>query len=351
MDNNITIKITEEDPQIADSSLTMMIGSEPVRNVSINREALEAGLTISMLTDNDPAFIEMIKWSFESMDSIPFLKESMILDIPPGTVLTKPVVFEYKPDNPGQTVFFNLFINAGRNSSLEIILKISADKEDSSINFTSIIFAEEGADLKTALISDLSSSSSLSANRKIRLEKDSGFLDFQNLNGSKISESRTEVILNGKNANAELFGTFITEGDEHMDIKTIQNHILSSGTSQANMRTVVRDRGRMVYSGLIEVGEKGEFTDAYLTSNSIVLDSKARSDSTPALKIRNKNVKCSHGATTGKLSPAQIFYLESRGMTEEDAKKYILEGFFNNILDSVPDSFSDISGNIIRSRL
>lgn len=191
----------------------------------------------------------------------------------------------------------------------------------------SCTICKNNAEIKTAFISDISESSLLFIHRNILLEKGSNFLDFQNYNGSSLSKGRTEVILDGENIKANLYGAFIAEKEEHIDIKTVQNHRSTGGKSQTLLKSVVKDRGRTIFQGLIEVEEEGALTDAYLMNSNIVLNDTARADSIPALKIRNNDVKCSHGSATGKIDPHQVFYLTSRGFSKEKAKSFILEGF------------------------
>ena len=86
---------------------------------------------------------------------------------------------------------------------------------------------------------------------------------------------------------------------------------------------------------MIEVEADGALTDAYLTIHNIVLNSGARADSIPSLKIRNNDVKCSHGSTTGKINEEQILYLTSRGLDREEAMQMILEGFLSQVYDQL----------------
>ena len=101
-----------------------------------------------------------------------------------------------------------------------------------------------------------------------------------------------------------------------MDLRTVQRHRSPKATSRAVYKGAVAGGGRTIFQGLIEVAPGASGTDAYLTNRNLILGEGARSDSIPTLKIGNNDVKCSHGSTTGRLNAEELFYLESRGLSD-----------------------------------
>ena len=152
-------------------------------------------------------------------------------------------------------------------------------------------------------------------------------------------KTRVECALNGAGADARLDGLYFCRPGQHMDIRTVQHHRAPSATSRAYYKGAVSGGGRTVFQGLIEVAEGASGTDAFLTNRNLILGDAARADSIPTLKIGNNDVKCSHGSTTGRLSEEEMFYLESRGLSPEDAKAMLLVGYFEDILGDTPESF------------
>lgn len=341
----------------SDYALKVRIDCSGTAEAVVSTEAAEKGVSLFLLSDKDASFNEIIEWSFGKMDNktgywnFTRLSGSILLNIPPHVTITKPVIFEYSYKLSHSLSLPGLFIKAGEYSKAEVIHKITAEGTDLCIAGTAALFVKNNAEIKTAFISDISESSLLFIHRNILLEKGSNFLDFQNYNGSSLSKGRTEVILDGENIKANLYGAFIAEKEEHIDIKTVQNHRSTGGKSQTLLKSVVKDRGRTIFQGLIEVEEEGALTDAYLMNSNIVLNDTARADSIPALKIRNNDVKCSHGSATGKIDPHQVFYLTSRGFSKEKAKSFILEGFFNQVYDKLPESFTSVSKPILEKKL
>ena len=108
------------------------------------------------------------------------------------------------------------------------------------------------------------------------------------------------------------------------------------------------DTSRTIFSGLIQVAEGAQQTDAYQTNRNLLLDPRADANSLPGLEILANDVKCSHGATTGNIDPEELFYLLSRGISHRVAMQLIVLGFFEEIIDEL-DSESLI--NTIRTLL
>ena len=169
--------------------------------------------------------------------------------------------------------------------------------------------------------------------------------------GSRLAKTRTECSLNGRGAEAFLDGVYYCGKGQHMDMRTVQYHRAPQAMSRAYYKGAVAGGGRSVYQGLIEVSEGASGTDAYLTNRNLILGEAARSDSIPTLRIGNNDVKCSHGSTTGRLSEEELFYLESRGLSEADAREMLVIGYFEDLIGNAPESYREDTLSSIRGRL
>jgi Fe-S cluster assembly protein SufD len=149
----------------------------------------------------------------------------------------------------------------------------------------------------------------------------------------------------------ELDGLYFTHADQHMDLRTVQRHEAPTAYSRTIYKGPLRDEGRSVYQGLIRVEENASGTDAYLTNNNLVLNDGARSDSIPSLQIGTNDVRCSHGSTTGRIDPLQLFYLMSRGYKESEAVEMLIEGFFDEIVAKLPEILRDELRETIAQRV
>lgn len=107
-------------------------------------------------------------------------------------------------------------------------------------------------------------------------------------------------------------------------------------TSDLLFKGALLDRSRVVWQGMIYVAPGAFKTDGYQANRNLVLSRQARADSIPGLEILADDVRCTHGATVGKIDPEQIFYLRTRGIPDVEAKRLIVEGFFDPIMQRIP---------------
>jgi Fe-S cluster assembly protein SufD len=142
--------------------------------------------------------------------------------------------------------------------------------------------------------------------------------------------------LRGPGASAELLGLYFTDGTEFLDYHTLQDHISPSATSDLLFKGALTGESRVVFSGLIRVHERAQKTDAYQKNNNLILSPQARADSIPNLEIGANDVRCSHGATAGKVAEDQLFYLMSRGLSKREAERMIVTGFLTPLIERVP---------------
>jgi len=107
-------------------------------------------------------------------------------------------------------------------------------------------------------------------------------------------------------------------------------------TSDLLFKGALKDRSRSVWQGMIYVAPGAQKTDGYQANRNLVLSPQARADSIPGLEILADDVRCTHGATVGKIDPEPIFYLRSRGIPYAEAERLIVEGFFDPIMQRIP---------------
>ena len=154
--------------------------------------------------------------------------------------------------------------------------------------------------------------------------------------GSHLTKNFSDLDLAGEGATGRMSGFYFTEGDQHLDHDTQQNHLAPRTTSDLLFKGALKDASRSVWQGMIYVAPGAQQTDGYQANRNLVLSPQARADSIPGLEILADDVRCTHGATVGKIDPEQIFYLRTRGMPYEVAERLIVEGFFDPIMQRIP---------------
>ena len=154
--------------------------------------------------------------------------------------------------------------------------------------------------------------------------------------GSHLTKNFSDLDLVGDGAVGRMSGFYFTDGVQHLDHDTQQNHLAAHTNSDLLFKGALKDTSRSVWQGMIYVAPGAQKTDGYQANRNLVLSTKARADSIPGLEILADDVRCTHGATVGKIDPEQVFYLQSRGMDAEAAEHLIVEGFFDPIMQRIP---------------
>ncbi|MGA0368077.1 MAG: Fe-S cluster assembly protein SufD [Kiritimatiellia bacterium] len=169
-----------------------------------------------------------------------------------------------------------------------------------------------------------------------RVKRDAKVNLFSMTVGGKVSKMTVGCDVCEPNANAYLGGMFFADRHQHFDQKTLQYHSAPDTYSNMLYKGAVKDHGYSVYQGIIRALKNCVGVDSYQTNNNLVLDSTARADSIPGLIIDADELACSHGATFGNLDQEQLYYLRSRGIPESEARRMLVMGFFDEVIDRIP---------------
>ena len=154
--------------------------------------------------------------------------------------------------------------------------------------------------------------------------------------GSHLTKNFSDINLNAPGANARMSGFYFTDGHQHLDHDTQQNHMAKNTTSDLLYKGALSDHSRSVWQGMIYVAPGAIGTDGYQANRNLILSKDARADSIPGLEILADDVRCTHGATVGKIDETELFYLLSRGIPKREAEELIVMGFFAPIMTRIP---------------
>jgi len=139
----------------------------------------------------------------------------------------------------------------------------------------------------------------------------------------------------GSGSNVELYALNVPTGDQEFDQRTLQTHIAPNSRSDLLFKNALNDNSRTIFSGLIIVEENAQQTDAYQTNNNLMLSEAAEANSLPGLEIKANDVKCSHGATTGRIEDSELFYFLARGIPRSKAQELMIFGYFEEIIEKL----------------
>ncbi len=154
--------------------------------------------------------------------------------------------------------------------------------------------------------------------------------------GGKLSRHNLEVLQTGEQTQTTLNGLTMIGGKQLADTHSAiaLNH--PYGVSKQLHKCIIGDRAHAVFNGKVFVPKPAQLTDAAQLNRNLLLSSKARVDTKPQLEITADNVKCAHGATVSQLEDDEIFYLQSRGINEDDARKLLVNAFAAEIINQIP---------------
>ena len=154
--------------------------------------------------------------------------------------------------------------------------------------------------------------------------------------GATLARAEVETILAEDGANSEMLGVYFGDGDQHIDHRSIQDHVGSRTSSDLLYKGAMRDSSNAIYTGTVIIEHGAHLCDAYQTNRNILLSEHARAQSVPNLEIlSNDPTKCGHAASVGPVSDDELFYLMSRGIPAKEAERLIVFGFFAEVLDRV----------------
>lgn len=173
------------------------------------------------------------------------------------------------------------------------------------------------------------------ARQKARVEADGNLQWTLGALGSRLSQVAQDVALAGRRAHAQVNGVMFTEGRQQLVYNTLQHHEAPDCTSDLLYKGGLQDRSRLVWRGMIKVDQVAQKTDGYQRNDVLMLSEHARADSIPGLEIEADDVRCTHGATSGRVDAEQIFYAQARGLTADEAARLVVAGFFQQVFDRI----------------
>ena len=153
--------------------------------------------------------------------------------------------------------------------------------------------------------------------------------------GSRLAHIHQDVTLEGPGATGEVNGVTFATGRQLISYYTQQTHNAPNTRSDLLYKDVLRDHARVVWRGMIRVAAAAQKTDGYQRNDSLLLSPDCRADAIPGLEILADDVRCTHGATAGRVDAEQIFYCMCRGLSRYEAMHMIVEGFFHGVYDRI----------------
>ena len=158
--------------------------------------------------------------------------------------------------------------------------------------------------------------------------------------GSKLTMKYPAVILKGEGSHAEVISVAYSGKGQHQDAGAKIHHLASNTTSKILSKSISKNGGRGSYRGMVTVSPKAENCKLNVVCDALILDEGSRSDTYPTMEVANSTARCEHEASVSKVSDEQLFYLMSRGHSEEEALAMIVNGFFEPFTRELPMEYA-----------
>jgi len=265
------------------------------------------------------------------------MHDGVYIDIPDGVVVEKPIhlLFLSHQRSEDSSHIRNLII-AGEYSQATVIEHFgSLDGSRALINAASDVELHAGARLEHYKLQQSDINEVNIGSIRAHQHRDSYYHSHSVAFGAALSRRDIHVEMNGEGAECALNGLYLVGGRQHVDHHTRIDHVRPHCRSRESYKGVVDGRARAVFNGKVVVHKGADQTDSAQSNANLLLSDKAEVDTKPDLEIHADDVKCAHGATVGQLDMNQLFYLRSRGLSEEDARNVLMFAFADEVLAEI----------------
>ncbi len=259
----------------------------------------------------------------------------MLVYVPAGVQLTEPLRLEIDAGD-GTEVHWRTLVVVEEGAQAEVFERYSSTGEGLFDGVVELIVGE-GGNLRYVCEQELSDSAWAFSTQRGVVERDATLewiaLGFGSANG----KTRMDTKLAGQGSSAKVTGAYASDGRQHLDYDTNQEHAAPHTNSDLAFRGLLSGRSTAVWSGMIKVDRDAQQTDAFQECRNLLLSTKSHADAIPGLEIEADDVRCTHAAAVAQVDREQLFYLTSRGLSAEDATRLVVEGFLAALVERIPE--------------
>jgi len=254
--------------------------------------------------------------------------------------LAKPLIIYHTTNDKikSKNVNLRLEFKLEENSSLRLIDLFNDNSEKNFLNIFYNFDLKQDSILKNYKIDKIKNKNVKYSFNNIEQATNSVSETFVLSSGSHFFKNEINCNLKGKYSSAFINGIFSLSDDRHHEIRTTINHLTENTKSYQLIKSILDDSSKAVYQGKIFVNSEAQKTDGYQLSKAILLDKASEFNAKPELEIYADDVKCSHGSASGSLNEDSIFYLMSRGLSYQQSKELLINGFLLDVIEKITDS-------------
>lgn len=337
--------------QLAGLDAIRIVFSDGIFLPEFSDELPEGALTVRRLRDclesDDSEVISQIG-KCESMDESPFValntsfvSDGLVVTVSEGVQAPKPILLTFVSGQSNERVIAHprIVVVAEKQSSVEIIEQFVGlgDSEYFANPVAEFLVGEQAHVTHSRLVLETKHSCHVSA-LHAELAEQSRFDTFCFSFDGGLVRNDIRVRIAGENSEAGLYGLSIGRDSQHIDNHTLIEHAVPNCLSNEWYKGIYNDQSRGVFNGTIVVHEGAQKTNAIQSNQGLLLSDRAGLDTRPQLKIWADDVRCTHGATIGQLDEDAMYYLRTRGIGVEEAKRMLIQAFAEDIVEKIPQT-------------
>jgi Fe-S cluster assembly protein SufB len=262
--------------------------------------------------------------------------------VPPGVHVDMPLqaYFRINAESAGQ--FERTLIIADEGASVHYVEGCSAPvyTNDSLHSAVVELIAKPGARIRYTTIQNWSPNVYNLVTKRARAETEATVEWIDGNLGSKLTMKYPAVVMTGPKAHGEVLSVAYAGKGQHQDAGAKMTHAAPETTSIIDSKSISKDGGRTTYRGLVRVEEGAHNVKSHVRCDALILDEESRSDTYPYMEIEEKDARIGHEATVSKVGDDQLFYLQSRGLSEQQATAMIVNGFIEPITKTLPMEYA-----------
>lgn len=267
-----------------------------------------------------------------------FIKDGALIYVPDGKIVEEPIHLIFYNNSVSSKELIqprNLFV-VGKNAQVTILEHYVSDTDTEYFtNSVTEIVVDENGNLDHIKLQEESLKSIHIGRMDVNQKRNSYFSSHLISTGAKFSRNEFNSVFNGEGSESTLNGLFMIDGEQLFDAHTLIDHAKPHCNSHEHYKGILQGNSKGVFNGKVLVRQDAQKTNAFQENNTILLSDSAVMNTKPQLEIFADDVKCSHGATIGKLNEEAKFYLKSRGIGEDAATAILIHAFASDVITSI----------------
>lgn len=322
------------------SAYFSMNGSNFLNDELKNKGVILKSLKSALVENEDLVKPYLLKANITSRDSrFTALAEAMwndgiFLYIPKDLDIELPIHFLKWTDKGGNQNFYKTLVIVEKNSKVTIIDEFSSENTDDFflVNGVNEIHAKDNSNVTYLHLQNFDYNAFNFSLQKSVIGKDAKLVNLSVSIGSQFSYENIRTYMENEGGHSEILGLVVGENEQVFQHETLQYHPVPNATSNFHFEVMLKDKAESAHNGFVQIEKPAQKTDARQLIRNLLLSRKAKAEAIPNLEILADDVKCAHGVSLGPVNPEELFYLTSRGFTQEEAENFVIEGHIENVL-------------------